>query len=42
MSEKKENPIIGRTSATDRDPNTADRFNYVLEVRCQTCLSCVT
>ena len=28
MSDKKENPVIGRTSATDRDPNTADRFNY--------------
>lgn len=28
MSDKKENPIIGRTSATDRDPNTADKFNF--------------
>lgn len=23
-----ENPIIGRTSATDRDPNTSDKFNF--------------
>ena len=28
MSDKKENPIIGRTSATERDANTADKFNY--------------
>lgn len=28
MSEKKENKIIGRTSATDRDPNTADKLNF--------------
>lgn len=28
MSEKKDNPVIGRTSATDRDPNTADKFNF--------------
>lgn len=28
MEEKKENPIIGRTSATDRDPNTADKFSF--------------
>ena len=23
-----DNKIIGRTSATDRDPNTADKFNF--------------
>lgn len=23
-----ENPVIGRTSATDRDPNTSDKFNF--------------
>jgi DNA helicase HerA-like ATPase len=28
MSDKKENKIIGRTSATERDPNTADKFNF--------------
>jgi len=28
MNVKKDNPIIGRTSATDRDPNTADKFNF--------------
>jgi len=28
MSDKKENKIIGRTSATDRDPNTADKLNF--------------
>ncbi|OGU60622.1 MAG: hypothetical protein A2V66_09850 [Ignavibacteria bacterium RBG_13_36_8] len=28
MSEDKKNKIIGRTSATDRDPNTADKFNF--------------
>lgn len=28
MSDEKENPVIGRTSATDRDPNTADKFNF--------------
>lgn len=28
MNEQKENPVIGRTSATDRDPNTADKFNF--------------
>ncbi|MFZ5517888.1 MAG: ATP-binding protein [Candidatus Zhuqueibacterota bacterium] len=28
MSEQKNNPVIGRTSATDRDPNTADKFNF--------------
>ena len=28
MSKKKENPIIGRTSATERDANTADKFNF--------------
>lgn len=28
MSTIKSNPIIGRTSATDRDPNTADKFNF--------------
>jgi len=28
MSDEKNNPVIGRTSATDRDPNTADKFNF--------------
>lgn len=28
MSKEKENQIIGRTSATDRDPNTADKLNF--------------
>lgn len=28
MSEPNDNPVIGRTSATDRDPNTADKFNF--------------
>ncbi len=28
MSDKKENPIIGRTSATDKEPTTADKFNF--------------
>lgn len=28
MNDKNENPVIGRTSATDRDPNTADKFNF--------------
>ncbi len=28
MSDKEQNPVIGRTSATDRDPNTADKFNF--------------
>lgn len=28
MNGKKDNPIVGRTSATDRDPNTADKFNF--------------
>ncbi len=28
MSSEIENKVIGRTSATDRDPNTADRFNF--------------
>ena len=23
-----ENPVIGRTSATDREPNTSDEFNF--------------
>ncbi len=28
MNEKRENKIIGRTSATDRDPNTSDKLNF--------------
>jgi uncharacterized protein len=28
MGEATKNKIIGRTSATDRDPNTADKFNF--------------
>jgi len=28
MNDMKGNPVIGRTSATDRDPNTADKFNF--------------
>ena len=28
MSENEQNPVIGRTSATDRDPNTADKLNF--------------
>ena len=28
MKVEKENPVIGRTSATDKDPNTADKFNF--------------
>jgi len=28
MDDKKENKIIGRTSATERDPNTADKLNF--------------
>ena len=28
MNDDEKNPVIGRTSATDRDPNTADKFNF--------------
>ena len=28
MNEDEKNPVIGRTSATDRDSNTADKFNF--------------